>query len=307
MIRCTRMISVIIPVHNNERTLPELHRRLVSVLRGVGEPFEIIAVDDGSRDTSRRLLAACAPITAVLLSKQFGESAALDAGFKMAIGDVIVTIDPELDCMPEDIPKIVSKLREGYGAVSGVRRGNAHLLSWLANALISRSTGVRLTDYNAPLKGYRREFVDGVELLGGSPLFLPVFAADRGASVAEVPLSSFGRRGRRRRLTDAMHFVFDLISVKFLLNYFSKPLHFFGAWSLFFSALALLSAVLSVALKVMKSTIVHPVLLPLIGVLFVILSIILFMLGFITEILLRIYYERKDSAPYLIYEVVKNK
>lgn len=300
------MISVLIPIYNNERTLPELHRRLVSTLAGLHESYEIIAVDDGSTDASRRLLAALSPITAVLLSRQFGESAALDAGFKMAIGDFILTIDPNLECVPEDIPNIILKLREGYGAVAGVRVGKARFLSRLANALISRSTGVRLTDYSASLKGYRREFIDGVQLFGDTVLFMPVFAFDRGARVAEVPLRS-ARRRRPRRVADAVHFIFDLINVKFLLNYFSKPLRFFGAWSAWCAALAALAALISVALKVMESTLIHPVLLPLIGVLFVILSIILFMLGFITEILLRIYYERKDSAPYLIYEVVKNK
>lgn len=301
------MISVIIPVHNNERTLPELHRRLVAVLTAQGEPFEIIGVDDGSVDDSRRILTALSPVTAVLFSKRFGESAALDAGCKMALGDFIVTIDSEFDCVPEDIPKIIAKLREGYGAVSSVRAGEMHFLSRIANALISRSTGVRLTDYNASLKGYRREFIDGVQLLGSTFLFLPVFAADRGAKVAEVPVNSVRRYERGRRVADAFNFVFDLISVKFFLNYFSRPLCFFGAWSACFAALALLAAVFSVFLKLIESTFIHPVLLPLIGVLFVILSIILFMLGFVTEILLRIYYERKDSTPYLIYEIVKNK
>ena len=307
------MISIIIPVFNSAKTIREVHHRLIGVLKVCGEPYEIIAVDNGSTDESRKILQSLSPVTAVLLSKNFGENAALDAGFKMAIGDFIITIDGELACNPEDVLPVLKKLKEGFGAVSGWRKGRqgslyARILSSIANAIISASTHVRLNDYSSSLKGYRREFIDGIQLLGNTSLFMPIFASDRGARVAEIPISaSHGGRIRRRSVSDALCFLFDLVSVKFLLNYFSRPLRFFGSWAVFFGGLAVGAAIVSIALKILHSTVIHPVLLPLVGVMFVILSIILFMLGFVTEILLRIYYERKDNAPYLIYEVLKNK
>lgn len=308
------MISIIFPVYNEEGSLRELHERLVKVAESFGEPYEIIAVDDGSRDGSRKILSELKPIKAVLFSRNFGQNAALDAGFKIAIGDFIVTIDSDLQMVPEDIPLIVAKLKEGYGAVVGWRKDRhdslkRRIFSRLSNRFVAKVTGIKLHDFSCSLKGYRREFVESTQLLGETFIFMPVFAHDRGAKIAEVPVSHHSRKyGESKHSVGEMIFVFfDLISVKFLLNYFAKPLHFFGTWSLISMFLALLSFLTAIILKFthIKDLTVTP--LPLIGTMLTILAVLLFMIGFVTEILLRIYYGQRDRSQYMIYEVIKNK
>lgn len=308
------MISVIFPVYNEEGNLRELHERLVRVLGSIGDPYEIIAVDDGSKDQSRKILAEIKPIKAVLFSRNFGQNAALDAGFKVAIGDYIISIDSDLQMAPEDIPMIVAKLKEGYGAVVGWRKDRhdsfgRRLFSRLSNWLVARVTGVPLHDFSCSLKGYRKEFIDGVQLLGETFIFMPVFAHDRGARIAEVVVSHHPRKqGVSKHSVSEMIFVFfDLISVKFLLSYFAKPLRFFGICSLVSFALAVVSFVAAFVLKLLhlKDLTVTP--LPLIGTMLTILAVLLFMIGFVAEILLRIYYGQQDRSQYMIYEVIKNK
>ncbi|MBI2989737.1 MAG: glycosyltransferase family 2 protein [Candidatus Magasanikbacteria bacterium] len=308
------MISVLIPVYNEKNSLKELHERLVNTLEKTGEAFEIVFVDDGSTDGSREILSVLSPATLVLFSKNFGQNAAVDAGFQVAIGDYIITMDSDLQQAPEDILLLYEKLREGYGAVVGRRRDrkdsfSRRVFSRLANWLVRRMTDIPLHDFSCSLKGYRREFVDGVQLLGETFIFMPIFAHHRGANVVEVPVSHFPRKtGESKHKISEMIFVFfDLLSVKFLLGYFAKPLRFFGVSALGSFVLGLFSFAAALALKIMgiKDLTVTP--LPLIGTMFVILSVLLFMLGLVTEILLRIYYEQKDHSQYMIYEVIKNK
>lgn len=308
------MISVIFPVYNEENNLRELHERLVKVLSGLGEPYEIIAVDDGSKDQSRKILSELSPIKAVLFSRNFGQNAAIDAGFKIANGDFIITIDSDLQLAPEDIPLIVEKLKKDCGAVVGWRKDRhdsfgRRVFSRFSNWLVARITSVKLHDFSCSLKGYRREFIEGTQLLGETFIFMPVFAHDRGARIGEVVVSHHPRKhGESKHTIGEMVFVFfDLISIKFLLNYFAKPLHFFGIWSLVSMLLAMLSFGVAIVLKLthIKDFTVTP--LPLIGTMLTILAVLLFMIGFVAEILLRIYYGQRDRSQYMIYEIIKNK
>ena len=308
------MISVIFPVYNEEGNLRELHERLVRALDGIGDPYEIIAVDDGSKDQSRKILSELRPIKAVLFSRNFGQNAALDAGFKVAIGDYIISIDSDLQVAPEDIPMIVAKLKEGCGAVVGWRKDREdsfgrRLFSRLSNWLVARVTGVQIHDFSCSLKGYRKEFIDGVQLLGETFIFMPVFAHDRGARIAEVVVSHQPRKSgvSKHSIGEMIFVLFDLISIKFLFSYFAKPLRFFGIWSFVSLILAGLSFGLAIILKLahIKDLSVTP--LPLIGTMLTILAVLLFMIGFVTEILLRIYYGQRDRSQYMIYEVIKNK
>lgn len=308
------MISVIFPAYNEVGNVEELHRRLVAVLRALGEPYEIIAVDDGSTDGTREKLSKLLPITAVLFSRNFGQNAAMDAGFKVAIGDFVITIDGDLQNQPEDIPLVVAKLKEGYGAVVGWRKDRhdswgRKTFSRLANWLVRCVTGVKIHDFSCALKGYRREFIDGVQLLGETFIFMPVFAHDRGARVAEVETHHASRQHgvSKHHVSEMIYVFFDLVSVKFMLSYFAKPLRFFGVWALSSFMLAVMSFGTSIVLKIMRLKDFSVTPLPVIGTMFTILAVILFMLGFVTEILLRIYYDRKDSEPYMIYEVIKNR
>lgn len=306
------MISVIFPVFNEEGSIEELHGRLVKVLSSLNEPYEIIAVDDGSTDGSRAKLVNLNPITVVLLSRNFGQNAALDAGFQVAIGDMVVTIDADLQNQPEDIPLLIEKLRAGYGTAVGWRKDrhdswSRRVFSRVANAVVRKVTGVPLHDFSCSLKAYRREFIDGVQLLGETFIFMPIFAYDRGAKLIEVEVKHNKRASgvSKHRISEMMFVLFDLLSVKFLLNYFARPLRFFGGWAVIFFTSALLVFGGAVTLKLMhlKDLSVTP--LPLIGTMLTILSLLTFMLGFVTEILLRIYYNQKDTTPYMIYEIIK--
>ncbi len=306
------MISVIFPVYNEAGNIEELHRRLVLTLEKIGEPFEIIAVDDGSTDGSRNMLVKLSPITVVMFSRNFGQNAAIDAGFHVAIGDYIFTIDSDLQSDPKEIALLYEKLKDGYGAAVGWRQGRheqwrRRIFSRLANWLIGKVTGVRLRDFSCPLKGYRREFIDGVQLLGETFIFMPVFAHHRGARVIDVPISHHTRKSgvSKHHVSEMIFVFFDLLSVKFLLNYFSKPLRFFGAWSVLFFLLSMGAFGGSVVLKFMDIKNFSDTPLPLVGMMLIILSFLTFMLGFITEILLRVYHSGKDTTQYMIYEVVK--
>lgn len=308
------MISVIIPVYNNEKDLEKTHSKLVEVLSLFKEPYEIIAVDDGSTDGSRKKLSSLSPITAVMLSKHFGHNAAMDAGFQKAIGDLIITLSGDLDYELSDITLLVDKLKDGYGVAVGWREGRTisfsrNIFSKLANWLIGKATGIKLHDFNCGLKGYRREFIDGVQLLGENSMFMPVFACDRGAKVAEVKViyKTEGKEALRYKPKDVLFTFFDLLSVKFLLNYFAKPLRFFGSWALFFLFLSFLSFITFLLIKFQYIISFNPYSFLLIGAVLTILSFLIFILGFITEILLRVYYINRDASQYMIYEIIKNK
>lgn len=310
------MISVIFPVYNEEGNLRELHRRLVSVLDGMDEPYEIIAVDDGSTDNSRQILMSLKPLTVVMFSRNFGENAAVDAGFKVALGDYIVKIDSDLQNNPEDIPQIITKLKEGYGVVKGWRKDRYKedgwtrvLFSKLANWLIRKVMGVPLHDFSCPFEGYRREFIEDVNLLGETHIFLPIFAHDRGARIFELPIAHKERTSgvSKHHVSEMMLVFFDLISVKFLLKYFTRPLRFFGSAALWFLLLSFAAFAWAVYLKLRGIEFLSDTPLPIIGTMLMILAVLTFMMGFVTEILLRIYYESKGRSQYMIYEIIRNK
>lgn len=308
------MISVIFPVYNIKEDIVQFHKRLVATFSSLNEPFEIIAVDDGSTDDSRKRLLNLSPLTVVMLSRHFGYNAALDAGFRVAIGDLVITIDTDPNNYPEDIPLLVEKLRNGYGVAVGWRKFyysslQRKILSRTANWFIRAVTKVQLHDFSCPLKGYRREFIDGEHPLGETFIFMPVFAHHRGARVVEVDIAhQLQAEGvSRYRLRDRFYMFFDLLAVKFLLSYFARPLRFFGSWALFFGIMGAAAYVAAIVLRVSHLKNFTATSLPLIGTMLIILSVLVFMLGFVTEILLRIYYAQKDNAPYMIYEIAKNK
>lgn len=308
------MISVLFPVYNASESVEELHRKLVHVLSAFGEPYEIIAIDDGSTDDTRQKLSGLSPITVVMLSRHFGYNAALDAGFRIAIGDSILTIDTDPNNYPEDLPLLIAKLQEGYGVAVGRRKFHytsfrRKVLSSFANWLIRSFTGVNLHDFSCPLKGYRREFIDGVQPMGETLIFMPVFAHDRGAKVVEVDFVHQIKREAvsRYRLRDRFFLFFDLVSVKFLLSYFARPLRFFGSWACLFFLLTFGTFAAALTLKIRWAIPLTNTPLPLMGVMLGIVGVLIFLLGFITEILLRIYYTNRDTAHYMIYEIRKNK
>lgn len=308
------MISVVFPAYNEESTIEELHRRLDAVLRSSGEPYEIIAVDDGSSDRTIEKLKNLSPIKVIVFVRNFGKNAALEAAFKEAKGDVVITIDADLQNPPEEIPKIIEAIRGGADVVVGRRmqRGDPFLrrmFSRFANLYIAALTGLRLHDFGCGLKAYRRVFLSDVSLLGGYSFnFWPILAHARGARVMEVSIEHRARLSGHSKysIQKMLSRAFDLLSIKFFFSYFWKPLRFFGGWGLFFLVAGGGVFMWATALKLyfFRNYSDNPLLL--ISVLFVILGVMLFMIGFIAEILLRIYYEVKKDTAYMIRTVIEN-
>lgn len=307
------MISVVFPAYNEEASIDEFHRRLKAVLEAVGEPYEIIAVDDGSRDRTSEKLLRLSPLKLILFARNYGQNAALDAGLKVAKGDVVITIDSDLQNPPEEIPRLLSAIHEGYDVVVGWRRQRhdtlgRRLFSRVANRVTSAVTGIVLHDFSCALKAYRREFIEGVKLFGETFIFLPVFAVSRGARLTEVVVAHEPRRGGESKHTvgEMVRVIFDLIAVKFLLSYFGRPMQFFGIGALVSWVVAAFAAGWATVLKLTGAKNYSETPLPIVATLFVIMGVLLFMLGFLVEILLRIYHASGKSSPYSIKKIIEN-
>ena len=313
----TPYISVLIPVYNEAASLPELFSRLSKILSELGRPYEIIAVDDGSRDKSfsvlSELAAADAHIVAIKFRTNFGQTAALAAAIEHAKGEVLVSIDSDLENSPEDIPRLLKKLDEGYDIVSGWRKNRwegafltRRLPSMTANGLISKLTGVHLHDYGCTLKAYRADVIKGVNLYGEMHRFIPAYAAWQGGKVAELAVEHHPRRhGHSNYGFGRVHRVLlDLVVVVFMHRYMTRPMHFFGTWGFLSMALGFLAGLASVLLRLFGIADIIQTPLPTLATLLIIVGIQLILFGVMAEILMRTYYESQKLRPYTIKEIV---
>jgi glycosyltransferase involved in cell wall biosynthesis len=298
------VISVVVPVHNEERSVALLEDELDSALQPVGQPWETVFVDDGSTDGTNaaltRLHAARENVVVVRLRRNFGKAAALAAGFAQARGDVIVTIDGDLQDDPAEIPKLLAKLDEGFDLVSGwkARRHDPwtrRFLSRVFNAVTSRVSGVRLHDMNCGLKAYRADVVRGLSLYGELHRFLPVLASQRGFRIAELPVNHRPRTHGRSRygLERYLRGFFDLLTVAFIGRYRHRPLHLFGGLGLALGAVGTAVLVYLTIVKLGGAAIGHRPLLTL-GVLLVVVGMQFFSLGLIGELVLSQHEERAE-------------
>jgi len=301
----------VIPVYNEAENLGDLHRELTASLQSLGQPYEILIVDDGSRDgTLERLLAieAADPRVRVLrLRRNFGQTAAFSAGFDHARGEVIVTSDGDLQNDPADIPALVAKLDEGYDMVCGWRRErrdpvSKKVPSWFANRIISAATGVRLHDYGCSLKAIRSEVVKGLRLYGEMHRFIPAVASWMGVSLAEVPVNHRRRtRGRSKYgLGRTVRVLIDLFTVKFLLAYGTRPAHLFGLWGLASGALGFLILAYLAYIRLFEDTAIAGRPLLLLGVLLFVTGLIMVATGLLAEMLVRIYHESQGKPTYVV-------
>ena len=300
------MISVVVPVHDEERSVALLYEELQAALEPSGEPWEAIFVDDGSLDGSfaalTRLHARAANVRVVRLRRNFGKSAALAAGFAQAQGETVVTIDGDLQDDPSEIPRLLAKLEEGFDLVSGwkARRRDPwrrRVVSRIFNAVTSRVSGLRLHDMNCGLKAYRTEVVRGLPLYGELHRFIPVLAYYRGFRVAELPVNHRPRTHGRSRygLERYLRGFLDLLTVTFMGRYRHRPLHLFGGLGF---VLGLLGAVILVYLTVLKATgeaIGQRPLLTL-GVLLVVVGLQFFSLGLLSEMVTSHHEERVGAG-----------
>ncbi|HWQ99451.1 MAG TPA: glycosyltransferase family 2 protein [Candidatus Methylomirabilis sp.] len=311
-----KSVSIVIPVYNEEQSLPLFYEELrVIADRMTSVAFEIMIVDDGSMDKSpdilRDLCRRDARVKGVVFQRNYGQTAAMSCGIKMATGEVIIPMDADLQNDPADIPKFLEKIDEGFSCVSGWRKDrkdaffSRKLPSWIANTLISWMTGVSLHDYGCTMKAYKCDVIQGIELYGEMHRFIPAYAAWTGAKVTEIAVNhrerSYGVS--KYGLSRVFKVLLDLIVVRFLTTSFNKPMHFFGVVG--FIAL-LIGSIAEIAAIVLRFRGLHLVQtpLPVVGAMFVIVGVQFLLFGLLAEVMMRTYYESKHATPYHVRETM---
>ncbi len=307
-------ISIVVPVLNEEESLPLLYQRLSEVLAQSGYCYEIIFVDDGSTDGSfevmRQLQAQDEHLRVVRFRRNYGQTAAFAAGFDRARGDVVITLDADLQNDPADIPALMAKIAEGYDVVSGWRVNrqdrflDRRLPSILANGLIRLATGVHIHDYGCSLKAYRRDVLADIRLYGELHRFIPALAHAAGARVTEIPVRHHPRRYGRTKygLSRTVKVLLDILAVRFLMSFSTRPIHIFGLLGLF----SLLSGgALLLYLAVVRLLLLQPIgdrPLTLLAILLTMLGVQLITSGLLAELVSRTYYESQGKPIYTVRE-----
>ncbi|MFQ5744686.1 MAG: glycosyltransferase family 2 protein [Acidobacteriota bacterium] len=309
-------LSIVIPLHNEEENVAPLLEELGAALAAMGSSYEIICIDDGSTDETferlRTLAAGDHRLRLLRFGQNYGQTAALSAGFHEARAPVVVTLDGDLQNDPKDIPRLVALLEGGHDIVSGWRRArkdgllNRTIPSRLANWLISRITGVHLHDYGCTLKAYRRLLLRRFELYGELHRFIPALGAWAGGRVTEVEVSHRPRRRGRSKygISRTLTVLLDLAVVKFLMSYGAHPIKVFGMAGLLSWALALSSLLAVVVMKVWWFVDMTGNPLLYFAVLGVIVGLQFLLMGVIAEILMRTYHEAQGKRPYVVVEQV---
>ena len=306
------MISVIIPIFDELDSIPLLYEKLSAELPQLGRTFEVVLVDDGSSDGSDQALLEVAQkdnrFKVVSLRRNFGQTAAIMAGIDFAQGEIIVPMDGDLQNDPADIRRLIDKLAEGFDVVSGWRKDRRdsamtrNLVSRIANRLISWISGVHLHDYGCSLKAYHRDVIKGVKLYGEMHRFIPIYASWLGAKVTEIPVTHHTRiHGQSKYgLERVVKVVLDLLVVKFLAKYATKPIYVFGSFGLATIGISGIAAIYAFYLKFVYdvSFILTP--LPLLAVMALITGIMSILMGLVAELVMRTYYESQGKPVYLI-------
>ncbi len=310
------MISVVIPAYNEEENIPVLYEKLKRVLDSMGEDYEILFVDDGSYDRTPDILKELAQkdgrVKVIRFRRNYGQTAAMYAGFEHARGDVIVTMDADLQNDPEDIPKLLQKLEEGYDIVSGWRKDrkdpffSRKLPSRIANWIISKVTGVELHDYGCTLKAYRADIAKRYRLYGDMHRFLPALAKRFGARVTEIPVKHHPRLYGKSKygIGRTVRVILDIFLVKFLNEYITKPLYVFGGFGFLLLVIGILIELYLTFLKLFMGADIGGRPLLILGVLLILAGIQLLSTGIIAELIIRTYYESRGEKPYVIDEKI---
>ena len=312
----TPHVSVIVLVYNEVDSVEPLHRELIGVLEALGTSFEVLYIDDGSRDGSTDKLGEIASrdarVRVVSFRRNFGQTAAVQAGIDYSHGGVLVFLDGDMQNDPHDIPHLLEKIDEGYDVVSGWRRDRRDdasrvLPSRIANWLIANVTGVHLSDFGCTLKAYRREVIQDVRLYGEMHRFIPVYASMVGARITELPVNHRPRTYGKSKysLSRTSRVMLDLITVKLLGSYSTKPMYFFGFAAFALWALALLFAAIVIAQKVLPPYVyAHNNPLLLLSVVLVIVGVQFILMGLLAELSIRTYHESQAKPPYVVREVI---
>ena len=310
-------VSVVVLVFNEVDSAEPLHRELMGVLEGLGRTFEVVYVDDGSRDGSTERLGNFAVrdprVRVVSFRRNFGQTAAVQAGIDHSRGDILVFLDGDMQNDPHDIPQLLQKIDEGYDVVSGWRRDRQDditrvLPSKVANWIIAHVTGVPLSDFGCTLKAYRREVIQDVRLYGEMHRFIPVYADMVGARITELPVHHRPRTYGRSKysLSRTSRVMLDLITVKLLGSYSTKPMYFFGFAAFGLWALAVVLATIVILQKVLPPYVfAHNNPLLLLSILLVIVGVQFILMGLLAELAIRTYHESQSKPTYVVREVIE--
>ncbi|MGB8634752.1 MAG: glycosyltransferase family 2 protein [Rhodanobacteraceae bacterium] len=311
-------ISVTIPIYNEAANIDPLWEKVREALDELGHTWELVLVNDGSTDGTMEALDKIAHndarITVVHLARNFGQTAAFMAGLDAARGEIIVPMDGDLQNDPADIGRLLAKLDEGFDVVSGWRKNRQdnelrrNLPSRIANRIISSVSGVQLHDYGCSLKAYRRETLDGVKLYGEMHRFVPIYATWNGGRVAEIKVTHHPRLHGESKygLERIIKVILDLLVVKFLYQYASKPIYLFGGFGLFSIACSGLAGMWSVGLKLFAHTSFIQTPLPLLTVFLAVTGVLSILMGLLAEMLNRTYHESQSKPVYRVARVVRS-
>ena len=309
-------LSLFLPVLDEEENLRPMHARIREALHELGKTAEVIYVDDGSTDKSlnilREIAAEDSRVRVISLRRNYGQTAAMSAGIDAAKGEILIPMDADLQNDPKDIARLLEKLDEGYDVVSGWRKNRQDKLisrklpSKIANKIISWIGGVPLHDYGCSLKAYRREVIQDVKLYGEMHRFIPIYANWAGAKVAEIPVDHHARTMGKSKygISRTVKVVFDLMTIKFMASYQTKPIYVFGTFGLIAFLLSIFAGLWAFFLKFVQgvSFILTP--LPIIAIVLLAISMQFFLMGLLAEMLVRTYHESQDKTIYAVREKI---
>jgi glycosyltransferase involved in cell wall biosynthesis len=307
-------LSIFLPVYNEAANIAPLHAKLTEALSGAGRSYEILYVDDGSTDESlsrlRELALVDERVRVISLRRNYGQTAAMSAGIDHARGDVLIPMDADLQNDPADIPRLLARLDEGYDVVSGWRKDRKdawltrRLPSVLANRLISRIAGVTLHDYGCSLKAYRRDALTDVKLYGEMHRFIPVYAAWAGARVTEIPVTHHARRAGQSKygLSRTGKVMFDLITIKFMSSYMTKPLYLFGWAGVLCLVVSVVSFAFALYFRFVENVHLNRMPLATLSMIMFAMGMQFIFMGLLAEMIVRTYHESQNKPTYLIRE-----
>jgi glycosyltransferase involved in cell wall biosynthesis len=309
-------LSLFLPVLNEEDNLRPMHEKIRAALDGLGKSAEVIYVDDGSTDKSLAVLKEIAlgdgRVRVISLRRNYGQTAAMSAGIDAAKGEILIPMDADLQNDPADIKRLLEKLDEGYDVVSGWRKNRQDKMvsrkipSMIANKIISWIGDVPLHDYGCSLKAYRREVLKDVKLYGEMHRFIPIYASWAGARVTEIPVDHHARTMGKSKygISRTIKVIFDLITIKFMAEYHTKPLYVFGAFGMIAFGISFIAGIWALVLKIFYGTSFILTPLPIIAIVMLAISVQFFLMGLLAELLVRTYHESQDKAIYAVREKI---
>lgn len=311
-----KYLSVFIPIFNEEDNIPKLYSELKSVLKDISFSYEIIFIDDNSVDMSYKILRDIAKsdnnVKVIHFKKNYGQTAAMQAGFEYSNGKIIISMDGDLQNNPEDIPKLIKKIDEGYDVVCGWRKYrrdkfiSRKIPSYLANKLISKITGLKLNDYGCTLRAYKNEAAKSIYLYGDMHRFIPAFAFWEGASIGEIVVNHRERIAGKSKygISRTYGVMLDLLTIKFISDYSTKPSRIFGGPGLTLCLAGFLAAITAIIKKILFGVFIHRNPLMLLAVMLFLIGIFFILMGLLAEIIVRIYYKSQNKPIFHVKDKI---